>query len=53
MPLNWLPSANSLIVINVVWYLLLAVAFAFEGNIGKVPYWTGAAILSVGVMFMK
>ena len=49
---SWTPSANSLIVLNVVWYVVLAVAFAIEGQIGKVLYWTGAAILSIGVMLM-
>lgn len=53
MQLSWLPEASSLIKINIAWYVLLALAFALEQNPGKVLYWTGAAILSVGVLYMK
>jgi len=34
-------------------YLLLMTVCLFEGNFGKALYWSGAVLLSTGVLLMK
>lgn len=50
---QWLPDNNTLILVNIIWYLLLALLFGTEGNAGKTIYWIGAAVLSLGVYIMR
>lgn len=46
-------SWNNLILINIIWYTILAFGFGwYEGDVAKVLYWLGAAILSAGVWLM-
>jgi hypothetical protein len=46
------PLASSLLYINICWYIVLAVAFVLAGEYAKGLYFTGAAILTVGVALM-
>ena len=39
--------------ILILFYILLAITTGIEGNVGKVTYWIGAIILSIGVLIMK
>lgn len=48
-----MPWPDTLLLVNVLWYLLLALAYGTELSWGKVLYFTGAAILTVGVLYMK
>jgi hypothetical protein len=42
-----------LVQISIAWYALEALVFAVEGNWPKSTYFLGAAILTVGVVWMK
>ena len=46
-------SATTLLLGSLVWYALLALAFAYEHNIGKTLYFLGAFVLTVGVFIME
>lgn len=50
----WL-AANALKLLygNIAWYVLLALAFASGGDLGRTLYFAGAAILTVGVLLIK
>ncbi len=36
-----------------VFYVLVAIVFAFEGNWAKAAYWIGASIITTSVLWMK
>lgn len=44
---------DKLMVLLMCEYAILLGVYAFEGNWGKVVYWTGAIIISLGVLMMK
>ena len=44
--------AESLLYINLGWYVLLAGAFVVAGIYPKALYFAGAAILTIGVVLM-
>lgn len=42
-------TAHDLLLGNLLWYVLLTCAFAYEGNLSNTLYFLGAFILTVGV----
>lgn len=42
-------NAHHLLLANLVWYLVLFAAFAYEGDKGNALYFFGAFILTIGV----
>lgn len=36
-----------------VFYVLVAIVFAYEGNYAKCAYWIGASIITTSVLVMK
>lgn len=48
---NWI--ATHLMYCNAVWYLALTVAFGFAKNWGMLLYFTGATVLTIGVIVLN
>lgn len=46
-------KADYLLLCSLVWYAMLALAFAWEVNLGKFLYFVGAFILTIGVYVME
>ncbi len=46
-------TASNLLFLNIFWNVLLLGAFAFEQNLGKALFYTGATILTVGLWIME
>lgn len=46
-------NAQTLLLGNLVWYVVLTLAFLLEGNVPKALYFGGAFILTVGVFLME
>jgi len=46
-------TGNNLIILLMIEYTLVAIAYGFDGNWPKVLYFVGATILSLGVLWMK
>ena len=46
-------NANYLLLGSLAWYFVLALAFAWEMNLGKALYFLGAFILTIGVYVME
>lgn len=44
--------ADNLLLINLIWYLILACAFGLAGIYPKTIYFLGAAVLTIGVVMM-
>lgn len=42
-------TAHDLLLVNLLWYVILTLAFAYEQNWGNVLYFLGAFVLTVGV----
>ena len=46
-------NADYLLLGSLAWYFVLALAFAYEMNLGKFLYFAGAFILTIGVYVME
>lgn len=43
---------SSVMILSVI-YFILAIGYAFTGNLGKFLYWIGACVLNVGIWRME
>ena len=46
-------DGNSLIIVLIIEYAIIAIAYGFAHNWAKVTYFVGAIIISLGVLWMK
>lgn len=46
-------SGNSLIILLIIEYIIIAGVYGYEQNWGKAIYFVGATIISFGVLWMK
>ena len=53
MPRTDMISGNLLMQSLAVFYVLVAIVFAYEGNWPKCAYWIGASIITTSVLWMK
>ena len=44
--------AERLLIVNLIWYILLTLAFLAAGLYPKALYFLGAGILTIGIMLM-
>ena len=45
----WQWITQHLMHINITWYVILCVSFAFARNLGMFIYWLGALVITFGV----